>query len=124
MYEEDYKKVETFKELYELVESNLERDRVTEGAIGGGIICINEARQAAVRIRKNLLAENPALNIPNVPQSADAIALMDYCIDAQMITDAAALLKADLTNSESTETDSQEGKFGFHKKTPKEQGES
>ena len=84
-----YSSVEAFKELHDLIYSELESPSGLD---------IREAPLAAVRIRRKILENNPALDIPNVPTNSDPnnpmgyyTKLMDYCTDAQRVVDAASL---------------------------------
>jgi hypothetical protein len=78
MYEEDYEKVKTPKELYELITSELKW-------FGGslGYRCIDEAHQAAIRIR----AENPSLKFSSVPSSDNPVDMQNWCLENQTVMD-------------------------------------
>jgi hypothetical protein len=75
MYDEDYKKVKTPKELYELIISDLEWNKMV------GALYIDKPHQAAMRIR----AENLSLDLPPVPSSDEILDIQNWCIEAQKV---------------------------------------
>jgi len=98
MYKEDYEKVKTPKELYELIKAEFKWIDITGGSLSGGLSseCLGGdsfAYLAAIRIR----AENLTLDIP--PVGGD---LRNWCIDAQKIMDKATLPKADTATNADT----------------------
>jgi hypothetical protein len=91
---EHFCEVKNFNELYSLIKSDFEYNcRIYGPDSLGSSDYSDAARLTYVRIRRSVLAENPSLGIPNVPQSADAVSIMDCCTDAQIIIKTSALPK-------------------------------
>lgn len=90
---EDYQKVKTPKDLYELIQSDLfiqnEWNYRPRSSLGGSPQ--HEAQQAAIRIRE----ENTSLGLPQVPSSGNTVDLQNWCIDAQKIMDEATSSRPD-----------------------------
>jgi hypothetical protein len=94
-------KAKTFKELYYEIKSSLESMESFEGHVRvtpGALDWIqerlppqkqNEAILAFIRIKSVVLDENPQLKLPDITDKCLSFDLMDKCLKAQSIVDAA-----------------------------------
>jgi hypothetical protein len=73
-----YEEAKTLNELYELIKFDYNL-HIGEAGLSH---YADAARRAYVRIRNSALAENPSLDISDVPQSADLGTVMDCCASA------------------------------------------
>jgi hypothetical protein len=73
-----YEEAKTLNELYELIKFDYNL-HIGEADLSH---YADTARRAYVRIRNSALAENPSLDISDVPQSADLGTVMDCCASA------------------------------------------